>query len=99
MSGCGGCGDAVRTVAHGAAGLVKAGLQVAGVPVDRVSDVELLRRRDACRQCPHATRNPERLNRTTRGLTTLSKCKLCGCLIGAKTRLASERCPDKPARW
>jgi hypothetical protein len=93
--GCGTCGEIV----HGAVGLAKAGLQSVGVPIDQVSDAELQRRRDICRDCPEATRNPERMHLPTKGLTTLSKCNLCGCFIAAKTKLASERCPANPPKW
>ena len=27
------------------------------------------------------------------------RCGICDCVIAAKTRLASERCPDQPPRW
>jgi hypothetical protein len=27
------------------------------------------------------------------------QCKLCGCIIPAKTRLKDERCPADPPKW
>lgn len=27
------------------------------------------------------------------------RCKLCGCYVWAKMRVASAECPDKPSRW
>lgn len=27
------------------------------------------------------------------------QCKLCGCISGWKTKLASEHCPDEPPKW
>jgi hypothetical protein len=87
------CDDCPKLLVQGAIGLAKVGLQSLGVPVDRASDAETLRRRDICRECPMATRNRARLSRSTKGLTTLSRCRECDCFIAAKTRLASERCP------
>jgi hypothetical protein len=92
--GCGGC---AKKVLRGAAGLAKAGLQAAGVPVDAAPEDVVKARRDQCRACPHATRNDGPKYAASRGLTTLSRCQLCGCVIAAKTRMASERCPD--GRW
>jgi hypothetical protein len=89
--GC--CGKVV----DGVAGLAKFGAQSLGLRVDQASDETMLRRRDVCRECPHATRNAKRLNRSTKGLTSLSRCELCDCFIGAKTALASERCPA--SKW
>lgn len=84
---------------HGAIGLAKVGLQLVGVNVDRADDATTSARRDACRACPHATRNPSPAYRPHTGLTSLSRCRLCECIISAKTRIASESCPDVPSRW
>jgi hypothetical protein len=84
--GC--CGDIIA----GAVGLAKAAVGAEPVPPEVLQD-----RRDKCRECPHASRDPKRLDRPTKGLTVLSKCDLCGCFIAAKTKLASEACPD--GRW
>jgi flavoprotein len=91
--GCCGGGGVAGRIFDGIAGLSKVGLQLAGVPVDRASDAVTLARRDACRECPAATRNAARLDRRAKGLTSLSRCRECDCVIAAKTRLASERCP------
>lgn len=91
--GCDGCGGII----HGAVGLTKAGLQAVGVPVDQAGDAETLRRRDICRHCPLATRSESPRFAVNNGLTSLSRCQRCSCLIAAKTRLASEHCPD--GKW
>ena len=28
-----------------------------------------------------------------------SKCGLCGCIIAAKARMETSKCPDNPPRW
>jgi hypothetical protein len=81
------CG-CVGKVAKGAVGLSKAVLGL-----DQASDAEKLRRRDICRECPEATRNQRLLDKSSKGLTTCSTCKKCGCNIKAKTSLATETCP------
>jgi hypothetical protein len=83
-----GCIDCLQTIAHGAAGLAKAALGFDAAPAEVVRG-----RRDACRGCDQATRNPALADRPSRGLTSLSQCRECGCLIVAKTAIAGERCP------
>jgi hypothetical protein len=72
-----GCGKII----HGAAGLVKA-----ATGIDRASDAEVERRRDICRSCPEAVPCVANVGRKCR-------CRLCGCLLRAKTAIASEQCP------
>lgn len=43
-------------------------------------------RQDVCYKCPHID-------------DSFDQCKLCTCFIVAKVSLATESCPDKPARW
>jgi len=86
--GC--CGNIVT----GAVGLAKAAVGADAAPPEVVQQ-----RRDLCRECPHASRNPERAHLPSKGLTTLSTCALCGCFIAAKTKIASESCPADPPRW
>jgi hypothetical protein len=86
-------------VVHGAIGLAKVAAQAVGLPIDQATEAVVKARRDACRECEHATRNQNRLDRPSKGLTTLSQCQLCGCLIAAKTMLASEKCPAEPPKW
>lgn len=50
-----------------------------------VSDAVALERRNVCRECVQATRNKKRLDRTTKGLTCKSVC-----------RVLREREPTKP---
>lgn len=79
------CANCPKTVVQAAAKLVKVALGVGLV------DAETLKERDAtCGACPHLLPGAVRM---------LRKCELCGCFIGAKTRLAEERCPDQPPRW
>lgn len=77
------CGKIVR----GCAGLAKAALGIAAPPA------AVAERRDACRGCDRASRNPSPRHVAARGLTTLSRCAECGCFIAAKTLLQSETCP------
>jgi hypothetical protein len=88
-----GCGIVVR----GATGLAKVALQSVGVPVDMADPATVQSRRDACRKCEHASRNHDPRYAANQGLTTFSRCGKCSCVIAAKTRLASERCPD--GKW
>ena len=47
-------------------------------------------RQRACAECPHLKPGPA---------WPLRRCGICDCFIAAKTRLASEACPDQPPRW
>jgi hypothetical protein len=85
-----GCG--CEKVIHGAVGLTKAALGVDAIPLEVMQA-----RRDECRDCEHATRNPSPRYAVNKGLTSLSRCRKCDCLIAAKTKLAGERCPI--GRW
>ena len=90
-------------IVRGAVGLSKVGAQVVGIPIDQAPKKMVEQRRAICRQCEHATRNPARLDRPSKGLTSMSECKPCGCFIAAKTRLASEVCGlvtvGLPPKW
>ena len=84
-----GCGcDGVKKIVDGVTGLAKAALGV-GAAAPEVAKF----RRDVCRGCEHATRNADPRFAVNGGLTTLSQCRECSCLIGAKTKLAGEACP------
>jgi len=50
-------------------------------------------RRRICAQCEHA------LIVKVGGLSVPATCKICGCIISLKTRLAAESCPADPPRW
>ena len=56
------------------------------------SDALTMARRDRCRECDQATRNPADRYRPTGGLTTLSRCLVCGCFVVPKTRRLASRC-------
>lgn len=80
------CGKAAK----GIAGLTKAALGI-----DRADPATIESRRDICRGCEFATRNPKFAD--SKGLTSFSRCLKCSCLIAAKTNLVNESCPL--AKW
>lgn len=80
-------------VIHGAGGLIKVAANAVGANIDRESDQRIADRRNICRGCEHATRSENPKHAENGGLTTFSKCQICGCNIAAKTTLASEKCP------
>lgn len=82
------CNNPCGKIISGAKGIAQnmMGINQASVDV-------MMQRRDKCRQCEFATRNTKRLERSTKGLTTLSRCTKCNCFIAAKTKLVTERCP------
>jgi hypothetical protein len=84
--GC--CGDTVGKIIHGAAGLARAATGIDAVPL-----TVLMQRRDVCRGCEYATRNPAPRYAVNKGLTSLSRCTRCHCFIAAKTQIGSEFCP------
>jgi len=61
-----------------------AGIAKAMSGIDRPQDAEIDRRSAACRSC----------NKNESG-----KCKLCGCWVRWKVKIASESCPETPPRW
>jgi hypothetical protein len=67
-----------QTIAHGAAGLVKAALGIG-----RADDATIDRRRGVCGTCDQAVMV----------LGVLEKCRACGCGIVPKTANADEVCP------
>lgn len=71
--------NSLNKVAHGAKGLIKAIARV-----DRTKPHILKARQDICNQCDEKAI-------VLKGVTT--KCKQCGCVLPAKQRIASERCP------
>jgi hypothetical protein len=78
-----GCADTARRLFSGSPAPAK------------VSLVVMQQRRDICRECPHATRNPERVERSTKGLTSKSVCEMAGpkANIGNGTQRVDRRCP------
>lgn len=85
--GC--CGKIIA----GATGLIKAGCQKLGLKVDKAADEVIEARRFACRTCPLITRNEKFSDSPNYGVTNLSRCTQCGCVVKAKTMIASEECP------
>jgi hypothetical protein len=69
-------------IVHGAVGLTKAALHVGMGEPEVVS-----RRRTICRGCEHSEK------RKVMGRVLVRMCGKCGCLIGPKTVIRSERCP------
>ena len=84
--------NCAEKIVHGATGLAKAALHIDMAPLYAMQD-----RRNHCRNCEHVTRNLKRIHLPTKGLTTLSRCKLCDCNVAAKTQIAAEICPIK--KW
>lgn len=83
------CGcDKAKQLTRGVAGLAKAVLHI-----DRADDATIQARRDVCRGCEHASRNPDQKYAENGGLTTRSRCGKCGCFIAPKTVIAGEACP------
>lgn len=78
--------EGARKLAHGAMGLGKVAAQEIGLRVDLPEQATIAARREICRACDEARKTEGRL-------TAISTCSLCDCLIGAKTRVASEACP------
>lgn len=84
---CPACGQGiVRTIARGVVGLTQAALHL-----DPASPATAAGRLAHCRRCPHSTKHPTRT--APDGLPLVRFCGLCHCLLAAKTRLASARCP------
>jgi hypothetical protein len=84
MSCCGEKGT-VAWVAHGALGLAKAVLGIAA------ADEKVRAQRTAiCQACPHSAKHPTK--RSANGLPLVRFCEMCGCLLAAKIRVATERC-------
>ena len=82
------CCEHWRVLKRGLIGLGKVAL---GIGLDEPDTIR--HRRDLCRECPEAMRREDWADRPSRGLTTLSRCKLCRCIIAAKTQVAAEKCP------
>lgn len=78
----------LTTLMRGAAGLGKA-----AVNAEPVTEQALQIRRDRCARCDYATATRATTIAGYRVLSPASRCKLCKCLISAKTKLRSERCP------
>ena len=74
---------------HGIASLT----QLAFQPSTHATEEVITARRDVCRECPEATRSEKYRNKPSKGLTNLSQCRLCACLIKYKTMAKEEKCP------
>jgi hypothetical protein len=95
-----GCQDTpCGKIKRGASGLAKFAAQSIGIAVDDAPPDVVRRRRDECRGCDFATRNPAPKFKKNNGLTSLSQCSVCKCFIAAKTKVASESCPLPVPRW
>ncbi|MCC7409966.1 MAG: hypothetical protein IT442_18005 [Phycisphaeraceae bacterium] len=60
------------------------GLAKAYLGLDKADDATARRRWEICTTCEHFD---------------LGLCRLCGCHLSAKVRLASQSCPATPPRW
>jgi hypothetical protein len=81
-----------REFVKGVVGLTKIALQI-----DLVDEPTIKARRDVCRRCEYSTKNKERLNTPSLGLTNKSMCTECKCFIMGKSQLKQEECPKN--KW
>ena len=82
------CGNLVT----GAVGVARATLaQTTGIGA--ADEATRKARLDICRACPESTKNIDPKYRKFNGLTTLSTCHQCGCLLREKVWIAAENCP------
>ncbi len=77
--------EQVRALNRSAVGLTKAALHIG-----RATDEAIASRREICAACPNA-------EDFAGGIVT--RCKLCRCILEAKTLNAGQKCPDHPPRW
>lgn len=80
--------SAVQTITNGVKGIAKA-----VVGMDKADDNVIKLRRNECRNCEYATKNNDKVNTPTKGLTNFSRCLKCSCVIMFKSSLATEKCP------
>ena len=85
MGCCDKAKSSIRSMAHGAKSISKA-----SAGIGRADEAVVAGRRSICRSCDKATR-------CKNNVTMFCKCTVCGCMLKAKTSLASERCPLK--KW
>lgn len=78
------CKEKAKRIAKGAVGLTKAALGIDPASPDRV-----VQRLNICRRCRHFIQG--------KGYRGKERCKLCGCLLRAKVRINSEKCPEE--KW
>jgi hypothetical protein len=74
--------------AKGAVGITKSTLFI-----DRAPKAQIVKRLDICRACDEVTRSRKPKFAESKGLTNLSRCRICKCFVVAKTKIASEVCP------
>lgn len=82
---CTGCGSTVI------AGAGRAGKALLGI--DRAKPEVTRERLEVCRACPESTRSKKPKHKPSGGLTTLSQCLRCRCVIHLKAKVAGEKCP------
>lgn len=76
-------GYTLEQIIHGTIGIVSSKFDKFNVAED-----EAIKRLDICKDCPSLI---VKRNRLTNSDTF--KCGMCGCLLSAKTKLKSEKCP------
>lgn len=69
------------------------GLGRAAVNADPAGEDTVQTRRERCAACQYATATRSTSIEGYKVLSPASRCKLCKCLVSAKTKLAKERCP------
>ena len=70
-----------KTIVKGAIGLTKVALGI-----DRATDEVIAARLAECLKCPH------RMFGTPQKLTSLSRCRLCNCLVKQAAKVSSKKC-------
>ena len=87
------CTKAIATAAHGAVGLTKTAMQAVGIPIDQSPPEVAATRLEICRGCDELKRSTNPKFVSNRGLTNLSQCRKCSCIVKAKVGIKSEKCP------
>ncbi len=72
-------------------GVIK--LSKVALSMDKAPDDIISARRDVCRNCEYSTKNKDKINTPSKGLSLRSICTNCKCFIAAKTQLLNEQCP------
>ncbi len=80
--------NALRTIGRGIKGLSKAAVNADPAPADTVQ-----LRRERCAACDYATGKKKTHIAGYEVLSPTSRCRLCKCLVSAKTKLRGESCP------
>lgn len=75
----------LSSITEGYINLIKSGIGIADINIEKLAT----KRKMLCSICPN--------NSTQKIVSLISHCKICGCLLEAKTRVVEEKCPDN--KW